>query len=118
MKEYELLKIKDITYTNRGIIYNKNFKQINIPYNDISSFYICIKPCLIYLRNFSFAKYICICMSDGKKHYIQIGVSAIFSFYGSFEQQHISFIKKMAPHAKFIKKERIIDKIKRIITFK
>lgn len=112
MKEYEIIKVRNITYSNRGIIYQKGiFKKIKIPYDNISSFYICKKLDWTYPQGV--AKCIAICTKDGKKHFIPISVMSKTFYLDSFEKQHIKFIKKMAPQAKYLKKIKISTKIKR-----
>lgn len=114
MKEYEIIKVSNITYTNRRIICQKGiFKKIEIPYDDISSFYTCIKPCWLYFGAFDFAKCIAICTKDGNKYFIPISMVNNIFFLGSYEKQHIRFIKKMAPQAKYLKRIKISTKIKR-----
>lgn len=112
MKEYEIIKVRNITYTNRRIICKKGiFKQIEIPYDDISSFYICKKLDWTYPQGV--AKCIAISTKDGNKYFIPISIVNNMFHYDSFEKQHIKFIKKMAPQAKYLKKIKISTKIKR-----
>lgn len=112
MKEYEIIKVRNITYTNRRIICKKGiFKQIEIPYDDISSFYICKKLDWTYPQGV--AKCIAISTKDGNKYFIPISIVNNMFHYDSFEKQHIKFIKKMAPQAKYLKRIKISTKIKR-----
>lgn len=113
MKEYEIIKVSNITYTNRRIICQKGiFNKIIIPYDDISSFYICNKTCL-YFGLLYFARCIAISTKDGNKYFIPISIVNNMFHYDSFEKQHIKFIKKMAPQAKYLKRIKISTKIKR-----
>lgn len=105
----ELLKIKDVRYMKDRIIFNYIFKK-EVYYKNIEKYYITYGN---YFGNRG--KYITIETFDKKKYRICIGVASGFFYIGDFEQEHLSIIKKMAPHAKFIKKDRIIDKIKTII---
>ncbi len=52
---------------------------------------------------------------DGKKKKISYASGTVFVITDYEEKLLLNEINKRCPHAKFIKKERIIDKIKRII---
>lgn len=122
MKEYQLLTIKNVTYTNRRIIYQKGLlKKVIIPYDDIVSYYICIKPRLCYLKKVGIAKYLVINTKNKKRYSIYLGIMSGFLFIGDFEEQHVSFMKKMVPNAKYLKKvplsKRIEGKLKKINSY-
>lgn len=106
-KEYELLTVGDITYTNKNIVYKNGFIKYTIPYEDIELFYISTRPGLTCdIRK-------CITIFTKERKYNLTIACGSFIYFGSFENNHIAFIKKMAPQAKYIKKVPLKKKIKR-----
>ncbi len=106
--EKEIARINNVYYMKDKIIYNDIFYYDEVYYTDIISYYInysdyCgkIGKCLILVTK------------DNKKHKICLAVINSFICIGDFEEMHLSIIKKMAPQAKFIKKEKLTKKIKR-----
>lgn len=106
--EKEIAKINNVYYMKDKIIYNDVLYHDEIYYTDIIKYYI--KYGDYYGK---IGKYLILVTKDNKKHKICLGIINLFICIGDFEEMHLSFIKKMAPQAKFIKKEKITKKIKR-----
>ncbi|MCI8794183.1 MAG: hypothetical protein HFI73_02275 [Bacilli bacterium] len=103
----EIIKIKDVRYMDDRIIFNYIFKK-EVYYKNIKKYYITYGD--YFGRR---GKYITIETFDKKKYKICIGILSGIFFIGDFEELHISLIKKKAPQAEYIKKEKLSNKIKR-----
>ncbi len=101
------------------IIFNYIFKK-EVYYKNIKKYYITYTINGQKYENSTYGdyfgrrgKYITIETFDKKKYKICIGILSGIFFIGDFEELHISLIKKKAPQAEYIKKEKLSNKIKR-----
>lgn len=106
--EHVVAKINNTKYMKDRIVYRNYFREYIIFYKDIIKYYI--KFCNYYGMG---GKFLIFITKDNKKHKMFLGPLNLFVCIGGFEETHISLLKKLAPNAKFIRKEPIPKKVKR-----
>lgn len=104
----EIARINNIKYMKDKIIYSDILYFDTVFYNDIVEYYIEFSN--YYGKR---GKYLIIVTKDNVKHKMCLGVVNVFISIGDFEERNLSMIKKMAPQARYIKRETLKKKIKR-----